>query len=82
MLNWTPNFVALLPLDLQLTNLIISKLKRHELKQGDLLPAVRELSNQTLVSVFVIQQAYSKLKIMGIINTDIINENPILTYNQ
>ena len=53
----------------QLIDAIISEIRTQALQQGDLLPSVREISNELGLSKDTVVKAYSELKKSGIVDT-------------
>jgi len=68
MLNWIPNYISSLSLELQLTRLIVDKVNKSQLHGGDHLPSPKDFSRQTMVSQEIIAMAYERLEKMGIVN--------------
>lgn len=56
------NFESNLPIYIQIMNLIKTKIVSGELKRGDKLPSVRELSKELKVNPNTIQRAYQELE--------------------
>lgn len=56
------NFESNLPIYIQIMNLIKTKIVSEELKRGDKLPSVRELSKELKVNPNTIQRAYQELE--------------------
>lgn len=67
-IDWVPNYLAELPLHLQLAKLILLKLKAANCCEISRLPTIEEISCKSLVSEDVVLKAYSKLKEMNIIS--------------
>ncbi|CAM3054642.1 GntR family transcriptional regulator [Hathewaya histolytica] len=75
-----------LPIYIQIMNYIKSKIVTEEIKPGDKLPSVRELSSQLKVNPNTIQRTYSELEREGVtytqrgMGTFVIEENNLI-YN-
>lgn len=66
----TFDFYSEVPLYMQLRNQIILAISSGELREGDRLPTVRALSDETGVNSMTISKAYQFLKQEGYISTD------------
>ncbi len=69
LIDWVPNFIAEMPLHLQLTKVILSK--AYALSSGSVvyLPSIKKLSIKFRVPESVIMQAYHQLHDLGLTTT-------------
>jgi DNA-binding transcriptional regulator YhcF (GntR family) len=74
-INWIPNYISSLPLDRQLVELVQRKVMKQEIKKGDTLPTPSELSAKSYISRRTIEQAYSRLQLLGVLDNGKIVKN-------
>lgn len=67
MLKWIPNYLACMPLHLQLVKHIHKKVVRQEFSSGDPLPGINTLCSSSKVQKYIIQCAYEVLRRQGVI---------------
>lgn len=68
--QWKINYMASIPLNKQLECKIKVGLLKGELKQGDLLPSVKSLSQKLFLSASIISKVYRHLQKEGILCFD------------
>ena len=68
-LQWIPNYLAYIPLHLQLVKVVANKIGNHQLRSGDLLPPISDLSTASRIAPRIIREAYGELEKLGFIRT-------------
>jgi DNA-binding transcriptional regulator YhcF (GntR family) len=66
-LNWIPNYMARVPLHMQLVKVVTGRINTRQLQPGDLLPPVPDLSIASRISPEIVREAYAELKRLGFI---------------
>lgn len=69
LIDWVPNFIAEMPLHLQLTKVILSKAYALSTGSAVYLSSAKKLSQKFRVPESVIMQAFDRLHQLGLINT-------------
>jgi DNA-binding transcriptional MocR family regulator len=69
LIDWVPNFIAEMPLHLQLTKTILNKVYALNIGGFVSLPAAKRLSLKFRVPESVVLQAYGQLQDLGLITT-------------
>ncbi len=67
LIDWVPNFIAEMPLHLQLTKIILSKVYAVNTGKSAYLPASKKLSQKFRVPESVIIEAYDRLENLGLV---------------